>query len=125
MAGSLGAGSAPAPGSIVASLPAGPAGGAVPPEYEAYVRRLRERVQQRLVYPWMAVRRGEQGTVELDVQVGPDGRLTGIDVLEGAGSATLRAAAVQAVRAAGPLPFPDGLPPRALVIRLPVVFRLR
>jgi TonB family protein len=125
MAGSPAASAAPAPGSIVASLPAGGSGGAVSPEYEAYVRRLRERVQRRLVYPRMAVRRGEQGTVELDVEVGPDGRLAGIVVVEGAGPAALAAAAVEAVRAAGPFPFPDGLPPRALVIRLPVVFRLR
>jgi len=103
----------------------GSGGGAVPPEYEGYVRSLRERVQRRLVYPWQAARLGQQGTVELEVRVNQDGRLADVLVLDASGPAALRTAAVQAVRAAGPFPFPEGLPPRGLVIRLPVMFRLR
>jgi protein TonB len=99
--------------------------GAVPPEYEAYVRSLRQRIQERLAYPWAAVRRGQQGVVELEVRVGADGRLVGVEVVTGAGAETLRAAAVGAVRGSAPFPFPPGLVARPLVIRLPVEFRLR
>lgn len=107
-----------------ASGGAGPGGG-IPPEYEAYVRALRQRVQERLVYPWMAVRRGLEGVVELEVRVGADGRLAGVEVVAGANADSLRSAAVTAVRGAAPFPFPSGLAARPLVIRLPVEFRLR
>jgi protein TonB len=99
--------------------------GAVPPEYDSYVRALRQRVQERLVYPWAAVHRGQQGVVELEVRVGAEGRLAGVEVVAGPGTESLRAAAVAAVRGAAPFPFPPGVEGRALVIRLPVEFRLR
>ena len=99
--------------------------GLVPPEYEAYVRALRQRVQDRLVYPWMAARRGQQGTVELEVRVGAQGGLVGVEVMAGPRVETLRAAAVAAVRSAAPFPFPPGVEGRPLVIRLPVEFQLR
>jgi TonB family protein len=78
-----------------------------------------------LVYPWVAVRRGQHGVVELEVRLGPEGRLVGVEVLAGAPAESLRAAAVTAVRGAAPFPFPPGLQGRALIIRLPVEFRLR
>jgi TonB family protein len=59
------------------------------------------------------------------VRVGPDGRLVTVEVLAGARSDTLRAAAIAAVRGSAPFPFPPGLAARPLVIRLPVEFRLR
>jgi TonB family protein len=99
--------------------------GAIPPEYEAFVRTLRQRVQERLVYPWAAVRRGQQGVVELEVRLGADGRLVGVEVVAGVGADALRGAAVSAVRSSAPFPFPPGLMARALVVRLPVEFRLR
>jgi periplasmic protein TonB len=101
------------------------AGGAIPPEYEAYVRALRQRVQDRLVYPWMAVRHGQQGVVELEVHLGADGRLVAVEVVAGVSADTLRGAAMAAVRGSAPFPFPPGLAPRPLVVRLPVEFRLR
>jgi protein TonB len=104
---------------------AGTPGGGIPPEYEPYVRALRQRVQERLVYPWMAVRRGQQGVVELELRLGPEGRLIGVEVVAGAGGDALRAAAVAAVRRSAPFPFPAGVEARPLVIRLPVEFRLR
>jgi protein TonB len=102
-----------------------PGGGGIPPEYESYVRALRQRVESRLVYPWMAARRGQQGVVELEVRVSPEGRLVGVEVVGGSAVDTLRAAAVAAVRGAAPFPFPAGVEGRPLVIRLPVEFRLR
>jgi protein TonB len=124
-------GSDPAGGTSVARLTPGGGGegsrpnGAIPPEYEAYVRALRQRVQERLQYPWTAVRRGQQGVVEVELRVGPDGRLVAVEVVAGPTADALRVAAVSAVRGAAPFPFPAGLPPRPLVIRLPVEFRLR
>jgi len=100
-------------------------GGALPPEYDSYVRALRQRIQDRLVYPWTAVRRGQQGVVELEVRLGADGRLVAVEVVAGVTGDTLRGAAVAAVRDSAPFPFPPGLPPRPLVVRLPVEFRLR
>jgi TonB family protein len=99
--------------------------GGVPPEYDEYVRALRQRVQDRLVYPWAAARRGQQGTVELEVRVGAEGRLVGVEVVAGPKAETLRTAAVTAVRAAAPFPFPPGVVGRPLVIRLPIEFQLR
>jgi periplasmic protein TonB len=99
--------------------------GAIPPEYESYVRSLRQRIQERLAYPWTAVRRGQQGLVELEVRVGADGRLVAVEVVAGVNAGTLRTAAVAAVRGSAPFPFPPGLATRPLVIRLPVEFRLR
>jgi len=102
----------------------GPAG-AIPPEYESYVRALRQRVQERLVYPWAAVRLGQQGVVELEVRLGADGRLVAVEVVAGVSADALRGAAVSAVRSSAPFPFPPGLTARPLVVRLPVEFRLR
>lgn len=89
------------------------------------MRALRQRVQDRLAYPWTAVRRGQQGVVEVELRLGPDGRLVTVAVVAGASADALRGAAVAAVRKAAPFPFPPGLQPRPLVIRLPVEFRLR
>jgi TonB family protein len=98
--------------------------GAIPPEYEAYVRALRRRIEERLAYPALAVRRGVQGTVELELQLDPGGRLTAV-VEVGRDGGLLREAAIRAVRSATPFPFPPGLAARALTIRLPIVFELQ
>jgi TonB family protein len=128
----VGGSSDPAGGASIARLTPGggeqgrgPADGALPPEYEAYVRALRQRVEERLRYPWIAVRRRQQGVVEVELRVGPDGRLVSVEVVAGPSADALHVAAVSAVRGATPFPFPAGLPPRPLVIRLPVEFRLR
>lgn len=134
-AGAAGDGRAPDQGDVARFVPAEAqsgghrdgdlGGGAIPPEYESYLRTLRQRVQDRLVYPWMAVRRGQRGTVELEVRLGADGRLIGVEVVAGPSVDALRAAAVTAVRGAAPFPFPPGVAGRALIVRLPVEFRLR
>ena len=122
-------------GSVQAALSRGDGG--LPPEYEGYVRALRQRIQERLAYPEGAIRRRLQGTVEIEILVDPAGRIQQVrsagdagnigpaqDARDG-GSPLLRDAAIRAAREAGPLPFPPGLPPRSLRIRLPVVFQLR
>lgn len=96
--------------------------GAIPAEYDAYVRALRRRIQERLEYPGLAQRRGVQGAVELELHVGGDGRVAEV---RAEGPELLREAAIRAVRDAGPFPFPPDLTPRPLRIRLPVRFELR
>ncbi len=100
-------------------------GGAVPPEYEGYVRSLRQRIQDHLVYPWLAVRQRLQGVVELEVHVDLQGRLARAQVIGGESAGMLRDAALRAAQDAVPLPFPGDVAPRPLTIRLPVVFELR
>ena len=100
-------------------------GGGIPPEYEGYVRALRQRIQERLVYPQVAVRRRLEGAVELELELDAAGRLVNVGAVDRGGAAMLREAAVRAVRDATPFPFPAHLVPRALLIRLPVVFELR
>jgi len=96
--------------------------GVLPPEYDAFVRALRQRIQERLEYPRLAVRRGLEGTVEIELHLGPDGRVAEV---RAEGAELLREAAIRAVRDATPFPFPPDLVPRPLLIRLPVRFELR
>jgi protein TonB len=110
--------------SDLAALPPG-RGGPLPPEYEAHVRAFRRRIQERLRYPALAVRRGLQGTVELEVRLDAAGQLLGAESTRGEVAALLRDAALQAVRDATPFPLGAGLEARALTIRLPIVFELR
>jgi protein TonB len=109
---------------VLAALPAERAG-AIPPEYEGYVRALRRRIQERLVYPARAVRQGIRGTVELEVRLDPAGHLRGVAVVGSAAAGVLSDAAIDAVHEATPFALPPGLATRALTIRLPIVFELR
>ena len=100
-------------------------GTGIPPEYEGYVRALRQRIQERLVYPRVAVRRRVEGAIELELELDAGGRLLSVGAVDRAGAVLLREAAVRAVQDATPFPFPPHLAPRTLLIRLPVVFELR
>ena len=122
--GAAGPGSGEGPALAALLRGAGEASG-VPPEYDAYVRALRQRIQERLTYPAGAVRRRLEGTVEVEVLVDVDGRPERARVVGGEGAPLLQEAALRAVRDATPLPFPAGVAPRRLRIRLPVVFALR
>jgi TonB family protein len=109
----------------LAALPGPSHGSHVPPEYQGYVRALRRRIQERLIYPQLAIRRRVEGAVELELELDAAGRLVSVGPVDRAGAAVLREAAVRAVRDATPFPFPADVAPRALLIRLPVVFELR
>jgi protein TonB len=104
---------------------AGGRSAAVPPEYDAYVRALRQRIQERVVYPWVAVQQGIQGVVELEVQLNAEGRVARVGLVRKDGIEILGEAALKAVREATPFPFPAGVVARPLTIRLPIVFELR
>ena len=65
----------------------------------AWGAAIRARIEARKAYPRDG--RGASGTVTLRLSVAGDGRLRGVEVIEGSGSPALDRAAVQAVRQAG------------------------
>jgi protein TonB len=114
------------PGSSVARLTPGAGGsGAAPPEYGAYLRQFRQRVQESLIYPIAARRQGLGGTVELHVWLEATGRVRDVQVARSSSHRVLDDAAVEAIRRLGPVPFPESLPRRPLLVRIPLVYELR
>jgi protein TonB len=93
--------------------------------YAGYIALLRRRVQEGLSYPSAARRRGMTGTVHLDISVESTGRIADVLVVRSSSHDLLDAAALDAVRALRRVPFPPGVRPRAVRVRLPVVFELR
>ncbi len=93
--------------------------------YAEYLAGLRRRIQESLSYPSMARRRGLAGTVQLEVEIAPTGAVVDVKVVGSSSHAVLDAAAVETVRDLRRVPFPSGVPPRRLRVRLPVVFALR
>ncbi len=112
------------PGSPLALAAPGGSVGA-PPEYGAYLRRFRQRVHETLIYPLAARRQGLGGRVELDVWLEATGRVRDVRVVRSSSHRLLDEAAVETIRGLGPIPFPDSLPRRSLLIRIPLVFELR
>jgi TonB family protein len=96
-----------------------------PPEYGPYLARLRQRVHEALRYPLAARRRGLSGKVELEVLIDAAGRVQQVEVVLSSSHVLLDEAAIDAVRFLPPLPFPRGVPARAVKVRLPLVFELR
>ena len=114
------------PGSSVALVTPGAGGsGAAPPEYGAYLRQFRQRVQESLIYPIAARRQGLGGTVELHVWLEATGRVRDVQVARSSSHRVLDDAAVEAIRRLGPVPFPETLPRRSLLVRIPLVYELR
>ena len=82
-------------------------------------------MEEALVYPLAARRRGQGGRVELEVLLEPSGRVGRVEIAVSSANPALDEAAVAAVRAIEPAPFPSDLPRRPLLVRLPLVFQLR
>jgi len=99
--------------------------GEVPAEFGPYLALFRERIQELVVYPLAARRRGLAGRVEIELLLEPSGRLRDVAVVASSSHALLDEAAVEAVRSLEPLPLPEHLPRRPLRVRLPVIFQLR
>ncbi|HEY7254733.1 MAG TPA: energy transducer TonB [Methylomirabilota bacterium] len=118
-------GAAGSGGSPLARTAPGGGGGDVPGEYGPYLARFRQRVQEALVYPLAARRQGAQGTVELDVWIEASGRVRDVRVVRSSTNPLLDEAALETIRRLGLVPFPESLPRRPLLIRLPLVFELR
>jgi protein TonB len=99
--------------------------GAPPAEFGPYLARFRERIQELVVYPLAARRRGLAGRVEIELLLEPSGRVRDVAVVASSSHALLDEAAVEAVRSLEPQPLPEHLPHRPLRVRLPVIFQLR
>jgi protein TonB len=78
-----------------------------------------------LRYPLAARRRSLRGTVQLEIVIRANGAVVKVEIAESSSHGLLDEAAVEAVRGLAPLPFPAHLAPRALRVRLPVVFDLQ
>jgi TonB family protein len=94
-------------------------------EYEAYLRGFRRRIHELLIYPATARRRGVAGTVLLELIVKPTGEIENVSLVQSSSHPELDGAALDAVRAVRPRPFPPDLPRRALRVHLPIAFELR
>jgi len=100
-------------------------GGRAGAEYGAYLALVRRRIQESLRYPMTARRRGLSGSVHVEITVAPNGTIAAVSVVGSSSHPLLDEAAVDAVRRLPPMPFPPGVTPRSLRVRLPVVFELR
>ena len=103
----------------------GPAGGAPGAEYGSYLAGVRQRILDALRYPPPARSRGLTGTVYLEIFIKSDGAIGDVAVTNSSSHPLLDEAALEAVRSLSPQPFPKGLKPRPLRVRLPVVFDLQ
>jgi len=111
-------------GSRVALAPGG-TGGEPGSEYGGYLSGVRRRIQESLQYPTSARRRGIKGTVNLEILIRADGAISAVSVAGSSSHSELDEAAVEAVRSLAPQPFPAGLKPRPLKVKLPIVFDLQ
>ena len=93
--------------------------------YGPYLAALRRRLQAALEYPAAARRRGLSGTVHLEIALEATGHVSDVLLVRSSSHAVLDAAALDAARNLRGVPFPPDVRPRALRVRLPVVFELR
>jgi periplasmic protein TonB len=92
---------------------------------KAFGEVLAQAIGKRKDYPRLARARSWQGTTEVTLQIGPDGKLQDVHVGHSSGFPVLDAAAIQMVHNAAPLPeVPEVLRGRELTMTVPVVFRL-
>ena len=97
----------------------------VPAEFGPYLAGFRRRIQELVVYPLAARRRGLAGRVEVEVVLEPTGRVRDVAVVASSSYSMLDDAAIEAVKSLPPVPLPENLPRRPLRVRLPIVFDLR
>lgn len=107
------------------ALASGGTGGEPGAEYGGYLAGVRRRIQESLQYPASARRRGIKGTVNLEILIKADGAISTVSVTGSSSHSELDEAAVEAVRGLTPQPFPAGLEPRPLRVKLPIVFDLQ
>ena len=63
--------------------------------------------------------------MHIEVDIEPTGAIGGVRVVASSSHRVLDDAVLDAVRGLRPVPFPPNVRPRALRVRLPVVFELR
>jgi protein TonB len=114
-------------GAVALAIPGSGGGDPAAADYAGYYGMLQRRLHESLAdaYPALARRRGLTGTVVVDVEVDASGKLGRVAVFTSSKHSVLDDAALDAVHAVGKVPFPPGVTPRRLLVRLPVVFDLR
>ena len=109
------------PASVVRQAPSAPDTGAL----KAYGETLARAFDKKKSYPRMARLRNWQGTTQLKLRIGSDGKLQDLSVARSSGFEVLDAAAVRMVQDSLPLPQPpDVLRDRELTLTVPIVFKL-
>ena len=108
-------------GTVALAIPGDGGAGA----YGPYLAALRRRLQEALEYPMAARRRGLTGTVHLEIALEATGHVSDVLLVRSSSHAVLDTAALDAARNLRRVPFPPDVRPRALRVRLPVVFELR
>jgi periplasmic protein TonB len=93
---------------------------------KAYGEVLAQALDKRKSYPRLARMRNWQGTTQLKLRIGADGKLQDVSVGASSGFELLDAAAIRMVQEALPLPeLPPALLGRELTMTVPIVFKLR
>ena len=110
---------------VALAIPGAGGGDPAAADYAGYYATLRQRLYDSVTYPAIARRRGLTGTVVVDVEVDASGKVGRVTVVTSSKHAVLDDAALNALHGVGKVPFPPGVPPRRLLVRLPVVFDLR
>ncbi len=93
---------------------------------EGYLRAIRALIERHKRYPRAALRRGQQGTCVVRLEVDRSGDLVRVEVVRSSGFRSLDRAAVDTFRKRIRRfpPAPDALPGNPLVLEVPVVFRI-
>jgi protein TonB len=126
--GATGAGARSGPhdgGALALAIPGSGGGDPAASDYAGYYDALRRRLYESLTYPAMARRRSLMGTVIVDVEIDASGKVGRVTLVNSSSHPVLDEAALDAMRAVSRVPFPPGVPPRRLLVRLPVVFEIR
>jgi periplasmic protein TonB len=110
---------------VALAIPGTGGGDPAAADYAGYYATLRQRLYESLTYPQSARRRGLTGTVLVDVEIDASGKLGRVTVVTSSKHSVLDEAALDALHGVKKIPFPPGVPPRRLLVRLPVVFDLR
>lgn len=90
-------------------------------EISGIVNAFLQAVEKRKDYPYIARRRGQEGTVTVAVRLTAAGELAGAHVLHSSGVAALDEAALALVRRVCPFPHQAG---RAIAMNIPIAYQL-
>ncbi len=93
---------------------------------KGYASLLSQAIAKKKTYPRIAQMRNWQGTAELKLEFGADGKLKNVAVTHGTGFSVLDEQAVKMVKDSQPLPqAPEGMRGRDFAVTVPVVFKLQ
>jgi protein TonB len=91
-----------------------------------YSQQIAAQVKKYQNYPLIAKRRFWEGTAQVRLIIGADGKVTRIELGKGTGREVLDKEALEMVRRASPLPLPpQELRGRELAVTVPIAFRLQ